>query len=138
MGATLSFQHQNLEYVNEERRFAYRELFRHELEPGEIDEIRKATNGNFAFGFSRFVEEISEMLGCRVTSGKAGRPRKILLSVKENKRGLSPITKDEIELPTGRRVKVKKRGRPLGWRKEKILFYSDPNFLDPNFPIHML
>ena len=28
--------------------------------------------------------------------------------------------KDEIELLTGRRVKAKKRGRPLGWRKEKI------------------
>ena len=27
--------------------------------------------------------------------------------------------KDEIELLTGRRVKEKKRGRPLGWRKEK-------------------
>ena len=27
--------------------------------------------------------------------------------------------KDEIELLTGRRVKAKKRGRPLGWRKEK-------------------
>jgi putative transposase len=27
--------------------------------------------------------------------------------------------KNEIELLTGRRVKAKKRGRPLGWRKEK-------------------
>jgi len=27
--------------------------------------------------------------------------------------------KDEIELLTGRRVRAKKRGRPLGWRKEK-------------------
>jgi putative transposase len=27
--------------------------------------------------------------------------------------------KEEIELLTGRRVRAKKRGRPLGWRKEK-------------------
>ncbi|MCL2524562.1 MAG: transposase, partial [Betaproteobacteria bacterium] len=30
------------------RQAAYRELFRSELEPGLVDEIRKATNGNFA------------------------------------------------------------------------------------------
>jgi putative transposase len=58
------------------RQFAYRELFRHELDPGEIDKIRKATHGNFALGSSRFAEEIGEMLGRRVTPGKAGRPRK--------------------------------------------------------------
>ncbi len=28
--------------------------------------------------------------------------------------------KTEIEALTGRRVKAKKRGRPLGWRKEKL------------------
>jgi putative transposase len=27
--------------------------------------------------------------------------------------------KEEIEALTGRRVKEKKRGRPVGWRKEK-------------------
>ncbi|MCF8057393.1 MAG: transposase, partial [Desulfocapsa sp.] len=59
-----------------ERRIAYRELFRYELEPEEIDAIRKATNGNFAMGNNRFQQEISEMLGRRVTPGKAGRPRK--------------------------------------------------------------
>src|SRR3990170_3639579 len=32
------------------RQAAYRELFRHELEPGMVDEIRRATNGNFALG----------------------------------------------------------------------------------------
>ena len=59
-----------------ERQLAYRELFRHELQPGAIDKIRKATNGNFALGSSRFTEEISKMLGRRVTPGKAGRPKK--------------------------------------------------------------
>lgn len=62
--------------TDEERQAAYRELFRHELEPGEIDNIRKATNGNFALGSQRFSEEISEILKRRVTPGKPGRPRK--------------------------------------------------------------
>lgn len=59
-----------------ERQDAYRELFRYELEPGEIDKIRKATNGNFALGSEKFAKEISEMLGRRVIPGKNGRPRK--------------------------------------------------------------
>lgn len=58
-----------------ERRSAYRELFRYDLEPGEIDKIRKATNGNFALGSSRFQEEIGNMFGRRVTPGLAGRPK---------------------------------------------------------------
>ncbi|NOQ46521.1 MAG: hypothetical protein GQ559_07595 [Desulfobulbaceae bacterium] len=49
-----------------------------------INEIRKATNGNFALGSSRFKQEISEMPGRRVTPGKAGRPRKKPLEVKHN------------------------------------------------------
>jgi putative transposase len=36
------------------RQAAYRELFRYELEPGLVDEIRRATNGNFALGDARF------------------------------------------------------------------------------------
>jgi putative transposase len=59
-----------------ERLSAYRELFRHELEPGEVDKIRKATNGNFALGSSCFQWDISSMLGRRVVPGRAGRPRK--------------------------------------------------------------
>jgi putative transposase len=58
------------------REVAYRELFRYELEPGEIDKIRQSANGNFALGNKRFEEEISEMLGRRVSRGKAGRPWK--------------------------------------------------------------
>ncbi|WP_136799357.1 transposase [Desulfosediminicola ganghwensis] len=60
----------------QERQLAYRELFRHELEPGDIDKIRKATNGNFVLGSSCFQEEIETMLGRRVTPGRPGRPRK--------------------------------------------------------------
>jgi putative transposase len=61
----------------QEREEAYRELFRYDLEPGEIDKIRKATNGNFALGNERFSEEISKNLGRRVSPGKAGRPKKV-------------------------------------------------------------
>lgn len=59
----------------ESRLAAYRELFRYELDPGVIDEIRSATNGNYALGSDRFIEQVSEMLGRRVTRGRAGRPR---------------------------------------------------------------
>ncbi len=59
------------------RQAAYRELFRHELEPGLVDKIRQATNGNFALGSSRFTDEIAVTLGRRVTPGKSGRPRKV-------------------------------------------------------------
>ena len=67
--------YRSLGRADKERQQAYRELFRYELEPGEIDKIRKATNGNFSLGSNRFADEISEMLGRRVTPGKAGRPR---------------------------------------------------------------
>lgn len=58
------------------RQAAYRELFRHALEPGLVDEIRRATNGNFALGSELFGEQIAAVLGRRVTPGKSGRPRK--------------------------------------------------------------
>lgn len=35
------------------RQSTYRELFRHELAPGLVDEIRRAANGNFALGNDR-------------------------------------------------------------------------------------
>ena len=41
----------------------------HELKPDEIDQIRKATNGNFALGAKRFQDEISIMLGRRAFPG---------------------------------------------------------------------
>ncbi|HRP77103.1 MAG TPA: transposase, partial [Rhodocyclaceae bacterium] len=54
----------------------YRELFRHELEPGMVDEIRRATNGNFALGNERFASQVSDALGRRAIPGRSGRPRK--------------------------------------------------------------
>jgi len=58
------------------RQAAYRELFRYELEPGLVDEIRKATNGNFALGNTRFAEQVAAELGRRVVRAKRGRPFK--------------------------------------------------------------
>jgi len=55
---------------------AYRELFRYELDPGLVDSIRQATNGNFALGTHRFAEQIADMLGKRAMRGTPGRPRK--------------------------------------------------------------
>ncbi len=53
----------------------YRELFRYQLEPGLVDQIRAATNGNYALGSPRFTAEVESALGRRVTRGKSGRPR---------------------------------------------------------------
>jgi putative transposase len=50
---------------------AYRELFRYSLDIGVVDEIRKATNGNYVLGSSKFAEA----LGRRVIAGKSGRPK---------------------------------------------------------------
>lgn len=61
----------------EGRQAAYRELFRHELDPGRVDEIRQATNGNFALGGERFASQVSEALGRRAVPGRSGRPRKV-------------------------------------------------------------
>ena len=60
------------------RQAAYRELFRYELDPGTIDQIRTATNGNYALGNDLFKAQIAAALGRRVEAGKAGRPRKML------------------------------------------------------------
>ena len=56
------------------RQAAYRELFRYQLDPGLVDELRGATNGNYALGNERFLQEMASALGRRVSRGKAGRP----------------------------------------------------------------
>lgn len=61
---------------DEARRTTYRELFRYQLDPGLVDEIRAATNGNYALGSPRFQAQIAAVLGRRVTPGQSGRPRK--------------------------------------------------------------
>jgi putative transposase len=68
-----------LGFGEEQRQGAYRELFRFCLDPGLVDQIRSATNGNYALGSSRFQEEIAAALGRRVGRGRSGRPRKELV-----------------------------------------------------------
>jgi putative transposase len=58
------------------RQAAYRELFRSQLDPGLVDEIRKPTNGNCSLGNSRFQEQVIKALGCRVVRGRSGRPKR--------------------------------------------------------------
>lgn len=60
------------------QRSGYRELFRHHLAEGMVDEIRSATNGNFVLGDNQFKEQIATQLCRRVTRGKPGRPMKIV------------------------------------------------------------
>jgi len=70
------FMYEALGSTETARQESYRELFRVNLEPGVIDEIRQATNGNFVLGDNRFKDEVSGMLKRRVVPGKAGRPLK--------------------------------------------------------------
>jgi putative transposase len=58
----------------DERQAAYRELFRYRLDPGLVDEIREATNGNYVLGSSRFQDQVARALGRRVSRGRSGRP----------------------------------------------------------------
>ena len=59
-----------------ERLAAYRELFRYQLDPGLVDEIRRATNGNYVLGTERFEAQVERVLKRRVTRGQPGRPKK--------------------------------------------------------------
>lgn len=72
--------YQSLGLDDMERQAAYRELFRFELEPGVVDAIRLATNGNFALGNARFSAELAVALGRRVTPGRSGRPARVVVA----------------------------------------------------------
>jgi putative transposase len=54
----------------------YRGFFQNALEPGEVHQIRTATNGNYALGNHRFAAQLASALSRRVTPGRAGRPPK--------------------------------------------------------------
>lgn len=56
------------------RAAAYRDLFRYQLESGLVDEIRRATNGNYALGGATFAAQVAAALGRRATPGQSGRP----------------------------------------------------------------
>jgi|SRR5215469_10571946 len=61
---------------DEDRREAYRALFKAHIDAKRVEEIRSATNGNFALGSERFKEQIESALKRRVIRKKAGRPFK--------------------------------------------------------------
>lgn len=79
------------------RQAAYRELFRYELEPESVDEIRRATNGNYALGSDLFAEQIAAALGRRVTPGKSGRPRKVADPESTDGKNLSSSSEERIK-----------------------------------------
>jgi len=60
---------------NEARQQQYRETFKAELCPELIDQVRVATNSNYALGSENFRAEIEEVLGRRAGPGTPGRPR---------------------------------------------------------------
>lgn len=64
----------NLGRTDLERQAVYRELFRYQLDPGLVDEIRKATNGGVVLGSHRFADEVAILLGVRTKLGVSGRP----------------------------------------------------------------
>jgi REP-associated tyrosine transposase len=69
-------QYRRLGRNEEQRREAYRELFKVHLDPELLSEIRQATNGNFALGGRKFQAKIEAAVGRRAVRGVAGRPRR--------------------------------------------------------------
>lgn len=59
---------------SQQRQQAYRELFRYQIEPGLIEQIRKASNGGYVLGTERFQQQIAKTVGQRTWRGKPGRP----------------------------------------------------------------
>jgi len=59
-----------------ERQAAYRRLYGAPLELPVIDELRRATNGGWAFGDERFKERVAKTAGRRAAPRPKGRPRK--------------------------------------------------------------
>jgi putative transposase len=60
--------------TGEERAAAYRELFKSEVDPALLAQLRQALQESRPFGSERFKDEVEKALGRRVRPGKAGRP----------------------------------------------------------------
>jgi len=69
-----------------ERRAAYASLFGSILDASRVEEIRSATNGNYALGDATFRRKLAARIGRRVERGNPGRP-----AARQEKRGLSLI-----------------------------------------------
>jgi putative transposase len=68
-------QYRHIARTKDARLENYRALFKAHMDPETVEEIRKATNGNYALGNERFQKQIEAMLGRRAQRRKAGRPR---------------------------------------------------------------
>jgi len=60
--------------TDRERRANYCELVRTNLDDTAVDEIRDATNGNYALGSERFRRKVETTLNRRASRGRPGRP----------------------------------------------------------------
>jgi putative transposase len=67
-------EYQRLGLSDDNRRHHYRELFKAHMEPERINEIRNATNGNYALGNDHFKTEIERMLNRRAAPERCGEP----------------------------------------------------------------
>ena len=74
-------QYQRLARNDNERRQAYRALLRAQVDDALTDEIRSATNGNYALGRPKFQKQIEKVLGQRAIRGVAGRPLKAAATI---------------------------------------------------------
>lgn len=63
-----------------QRQAVYRDLFRQELQPELIAQIRHATTGNYALGNAQFTAQLDKKLGRPVTRKKRGRPSRAATS----------------------------------------------------------
>ena len=69
-------QYRRLARTEAGRREVYRALFRAHVDEALVEEIRHATNGNYALGNERFQKQIEKVLGRRAVRGVSGRPVK--------------------------------------------------------------
>ena len=69
-------EYRRLGTIAGERQAAYRALFRNQLEPGAILDIRDALNHELVVGTDRFKEEVEAMTNRRARMGQPGRPSK--------------------------------------------------------------
>ena len=58
-----------------QRAATYHDLFRKPLDKNLAEEIRTATQGNYALGTPKFAAQVEKTLKIRATRGKAGRPQ---------------------------------------------------------------
>ncbi|KQZ45046.1 transposase [Duganella sp. Root1480D1] len=68
--------YQSLGSTEADQRSAYRNFLASKDDQITTDNIRRATNGNYALGETISTEELASTLGRRVTPGKRGRPHK--------------------------------------------------------------